>query len=75
MGGGSGGMNAICSQLEVADYIISGESVDTFRYYIDVSLWFDSFSTGSFQENRSRPFIQEKPTNCGTKTANVLANF
>ena len=32
IGGGAGGINAICSRLpEVADNIISGNNVDTFR--------------------------------------------
>ena len=49
-------MNVICSQPEVADDIVSGESVDTFRDYIGVSLWFTSF--GSLRENRSKPFMK-----------------
>ena len=37
-------VNAICSRLEVADNIISGESVDSFWDFIGVSLWFGNFS-------------------------------
>ena len=31
VGDGSGGMNAICIRWEVADHVISGNDVDTFR--------------------------------------------
>ena len=55
VGDGSGGMNAICSRLEVADDVISGIHVDTFRYYICVSLLVAIFS--SFKENLDQPFM------------------
>ena len=34
---GSGGINAICSRPEVADDIISGKDVNTFRCYVRVN--------------------------------------
>ena len=49
VGHGSSEWNAICSQLEVADDVISGESVDTFQGFVGVSLWFAIFR--SFREN------------------------
>ena len=46
VGGGSGGMSAICScsSPEVADDVISFDDVDTFRFYACVNLWIVIFS-------------------------------
>ena len=55
IGDGNGGMNAICNQPEEADNVISGEAVDTFRYYASVNLRVAIFS--SFRENLNRPFV------------------
>ena len=55
VGDGSGGMNAICIRSEVADDVISGIDVDTFRCYACVNLWVASFS--SFLENLNQPFM------------------
>ena len=40
----SGGINAICSRPEVADYVISVTDVYTFWYYACVNLWVAIFS-------------------------------
>ena len=37
---GCGGMNAICSRPELADDVISGTDVNTFRHYAYVNLGF-----------------------------------
>ena len=52
---GSGGMNAICSRLKVADGVISGRDVDTFRFDAYVNLWIASFS--DFREYLIQPFM------------------
>ena len=44
---------AICCWREVADDVISGYNVDTFRDYHSGNLWVASFS--SFLENRTQP--------------------
>ena len=38
VGGGVGSVNAICSRPDVDDDVISGQSVDIFRYYLGLSL-------------------------------------
>ena len=55
VGVSSGGMNAICSRPEVADDIIPGRDVDTFRCYACVNLYTASF--GSFREKLNQPFM------------------
>ena len=48
VGGNSGGMKTIC---------ISGEKVDTFRYYTCVNLWVDVVSSFRANSNRNQPFM------------------
>ena len=55
VGGGAGGTNTICSRPEVADDVISGTDVDTFRFYACVNLWVYSFS--GFRKNLNQPFM------------------
>ena len=55
VGDDSGGMNAICSRPEVADKVVSGTDVDTFRYYACVDLRVAIFR--SFRENLNQPFM------------------
>ena len=43
---GSSGMNAICSQTEVADDVIFSGNVDAVQYYTSIDLWVAIF--GSF---------------------------
>ena len=38
VGGGAGGINAICNRPEAADDVISGDNVETFRDYYAVNL-------------------------------------
>ena len=53
---GKGGMNAICSRMEVADDVIAGTVVDTFQCYACVKLCVAGLS--SFRENLNQPFMQ-----------------
>ena len=55
VGCGSGGMNAMCSRPEVADDVISGTDVGTFRCYAYFNLRVAIFS--SFRENLNQPFM------------------
>ena len=50
-GGCSGSANAICSRLEIADHVISGENAGTFRDYYVVNLQVAGLS--SFRESRN----------------------
>ena len=52
---GSGGVNAICSQPEIADDDISGEDAETFQENVHINLCVATFS--SFRENWSQPFM------------------
>ena len=52
VGGGAGGINAICSRWEVADNVISGYNVETFLEYHVVNLYVASFR--SFPEERNQ---------------------
>ena len=45
VGDGSGGMNAICSRPDVADDVISGNDIATFRCYAYVNLRVAMFSS------------------------------
>ena len=53
MGGGADGLNAICNRPEVADDVISGYNVETFRDYHAANLRVASVS--SFLENLNQP--------------------
>ena len=55
VGGGNSGVDAIWSQVEIADDVISGEHVHAFWYYVCPNLWPASFS--SFQENLNQPLM------------------
>ena len=52
VGDSSGGVNAICSRMEVADDVFSGEGAVTFQEYVGIHLWSAIFS--SFRENLSQ---------------------
>ena len=55
---GSGGMNAICSPPEVADDVMFGKDVDTFRFYaIENLLVIINAIFSSFRENLNQPFM------------------
>ena len=45
VGGGSGSVNTIYSRKEVADDLISGQDVETYRDYVCVNLWVASVSS------------------------------
>ena len=49
-------MNAICSQSEVANDVISSEDVYIFQCYDWKNLWVAIFS--NFGVNRNQPFMQ-----------------
>ena len=52
VGSGSSGLNAICSQPEVADDIFCGDDVETFRAYACVNLL-----TSTVRENQNQIFM------------------
>ena len=76
---GSGCMKATCTRPEIADNVMSGEDIDTFRYYACVNLWvaiFSNFSrksTSAIHIMRRRRLVHLNPI-VGVKDQTCITN-